>query len=194
MWKYSDIVLKNFINPKNVGEIKNSDGEATVGSLVCGDSIKLSFKLDNSKKIIKYIKFKTFGCASAIASSSMLTQIVKGKTLEEAERITNKYIIKQLGGLPKEKIHCSVMCEEALKSAINNYYDKCKIPNSKKIKKIDQSEIICNCFNITKQEIIDLIRINDLHSVEEITKRCNAGSACKKCISKIKKILVNELI
>lgn len=185
MWEYTEEVIKNFLQPKNIGEIKNPDGEATVGSLVCGDFIKLSFKLDKNG-IIKNAKFKTFGCASAIASSSVLTEIIKGKTIEDAEKITNECIIKKLGGLPKQKIHCSVMCEEVLQEAIKNYREKHNL-----IKNNKKDEIICNCLNIRKNQIVSIINKNKLKNIEEITKKCKVGSICGKCKEKLNEILIN---
>ena len=108
MWEYTDKVKDHFLNPRNVGEIENPDGVAEIGSIACGDALKLSFKLDEQERI-KEVKFKTFGCASAIATASALTEMAKGKTLEEASHITNKEIADYLGGLPDEKMHCSVM-------------------------------------------------------------------------------------
>ena len=123
MWNYTEKTLDHFRNPRNVGKIENPDGEGTVGSLACGDSLSLTFKLDDEGKIAD-VKFQTFGCASAIASSSALTELVKGKTLEEAEKVTNKDLADYLGGLPPQKLHCSVMGREALEAAIKNFREK----------------------------------------------------------------------
>ena len=120
--KYSDKVFELLANPKNVGEIEDADGVGTVGNPTCGDVMRLFIKVENG--IIVDAKFKTFGCAAAIASSSMVTEIVKGKTIEEALKISNKQVAAELGGLPAVKMHCSNLAEEALESAIKDYYEK----------------------------------------------------------------------
>jgi NifU-like protein len=180
MWDYTEKVKDHFLNPRNVGEIEGPDGAGEVGSLACGDALRLTFKLDENKRI-KDVRFKTFGCASAIASSSALTEIIKGMTLEEAEKVTNQDIANYLGGLPEEKMHCSVMGREALESAIANY-------RGQKVIKED-FEIICKCFGVTDREIIKAIRENDLKTVEQVTYYTKAGGGCGQCHPKIEAII-----
>lgn len=181
MWEYTDKVKKYFTEPKNVGEIEDPDGVGEVGSLACGDALKLTFKLDDQGRIAD-AKFKTFGCASAIASSEALIELIKGKTLEEAEKITNKDIAEFLGGLPKEKMHCSVMGEEALQAAIRNYRGLEPLPQ-------EEGEIICQCFGVTDKEIERVARENNLHTREEITNYTKAGGGCESCHEKIEELL-----
>ena len=119
---YTDKVMDHFANPRNVGEIENADGIGEVGNPVCGDIMKMYLKIDGG--IITDIKFKTFGCGAAIATSSVSTEMIKGRTIEEALKLTNKSVIVELGGLPPAKIHCSVLAEQAVKSAIADYYRK----------------------------------------------------------------------
>ena len=180
MWDYTEKVKDHFLNPRNVGEVENPDGIGEVGSLACGDALRLSIKLDEKKKI-RDAKFKTFGCASAIASSSALTEIIKGMTLEEAEKVTNQDIANYLGGLPEEKMHCSVMGREALESAIAHY-------RGQKVVKED-FEIVCKCFGVTDREIIKAIRENDLKTVEQVTYYTKAGGGCAQCHPKIEAII-----
>lgn len=122
---YTQKVMKYFLHPKNMGELKNPDGEGQVGNPVCGDVMKIQIKVKNGR--ISDIKFKTLGCAAAIASTSVLTELVKGKTVEKALKVTKEDVIKVLGGLPSIKIHCSVMAQNALKKAIENYKQKVKL-------------------------------------------------------------------
>ena len=120
---YNDMVMEHFINPQNVGEIENPDGVGQVGNVKCGDIMKIYLRIDENE-VIQDIKFKTFGCGSAVASSSMATVIIKGKTVQEALTITNKDVLEALGGLPAVKVHCSVLAEQALKSAVYDYAQK----------------------------------------------------------------------
>lgn len=119
---YSDIVMDHFMHPRNVGEIENPDGVGQVGNAKCGDIMKMYLKIRDN--VIQDVKFETFGCGSAIASSSMATEMIKGKTIDEALAVTNRQVVDALGGLPAHKLHCSVLAEEAVKSAIQDYYDK----------------------------------------------------------------------
>ncbi len=180
MWEYTEKVKDHFMNPRNVGEIEDPDGFGEVGSLACGDALRLTFKLDEDRRIGD-VKFKTFGCASAIASSSALTEMVKGKTLEEAEKITNRDIADYLGGLPEEKMHCSVMGREALAAAIASY-------RGEKVEK-EEFEVICKCFGITDKEIERAVKENNLHTVEQVTHYTKAGGGCESCHPKIEAII-----
>lgn len=182
MWDYTEKVEDHFKNPRNVGAVENPDGEGTVGSLACGDALRLTFKLDEEKKICE-AKFQTFGCASAIASSSALTEMLIGKTIEEAEKITNNDIIEYLGALPKQKVHCSVMGREALEAAIYNYR------TGKTLDKKLDGEVICHCFGATDKEIEKIAREQKLTTAEEITNACKAGGGCGHCIPEIEKIV-----
>ena len=119
---YSDIVMDHFMHPRNVGEIENPDGVGQVGNAKCGDIMKMYLKIRDS--VIQDVKFETFGCGSAIASSSMATEMIKGKTIDEALAVTNRQVVDALGGLPAHKLHCSVLAEESIKSAIKDYYDR----------------------------------------------------------------------
>lgn len=182
MWDYTDKVLDHFRNPRNVGLVENPDGIGEVGSMACGDALKLTFKLDVNKRISE-AKFKTFGCASAIASSSALTEIIKGMTLDEAEKVTNQDIANYLGGLPEQKMHCSVMGREALEVAIANYR------TGKSDKKILQGKVICTCFGVTQEEIERVVRDNNLTTVEQVTNYCKAGGGCGGCKPDIEEII-----
>ncbi len=182
MWEYTDKVRDHFFNPRNVGEIENPDGVGEVGSLACGDALKLTFKLDE-KGIIRDAKFKTFGCASAIATSSVLTEIIKGMTIEDAAKVTNRDIADYLGGLPEQKMHCSVMGREALEAAIENYH------TGGKIKHELEGKVVCTCFGVTENEIERVIRENNLTTVDEVTNYCKAGGGCGGCKGEIEKII-----
>lgn len=180
MWEYTDKVQQHFLTPQNVGEIEKPSGTGNVGSLACGDALKLTLKID-ANDIITDAKFKTFGCASAIASSSVLTEMVKGMPVDEAAKITNEDIARALGGLPKEKMHCSVMGREALEAAIADYRGL-KLPMA-------EGEVVCECFGVTDVEIVRAIKESSLRSVEEITNFTKAGGGCGKCEEKLRKIL-----
>lgn len=182
MWDYTDKVMDHFRHPRNVGAIEHPDGKATVGSLACGDALTFMFRLGPDGRIAE-AKFQTFGCASAVASSSALTEMVIGKTLEEAEKITNKDIADYLGGLPDQKMHCSVMGREALEAAIHNYRT-----GEENVVQVND-EIVCTCFGVSRAEIERVTRENHLHSVEEVTNYCKAGGGCGMCRDRIQEIV-----
>ena len=182
MWDYSEKMMDHFRHPRNVGKIDNPDGEATVGSLACGDALKFQFKLGPDGRIAD-AKFQTFGCASAIASSSALTEMVIGKTLEEAKKITNQQIADYLGGLPPQKMHCSVMGREAMEAAIKNY------ETGENADRNLEETVLCTCYNVSENEVRRVITENSLTTVEEVTNFTKAGGGCGKCIPKIQAIL-----
>lgn len=186
MWEYSEKVLEHYRHPRNVGKIDNADLVGEAGSLACGDSLKLYIKLDGN--IIKDAKFQTFGCGSAVASSSILTEMIIGKTLEEAKKITNKDIAEELGGLPQEKMHCSVMGQEALEDALKKYYGKDKIEEEIGVSH-SGDKVVCTCFNVTENQIWEAIKVNGLKTVEEVTNYTKAGGACGRCKGLIKDII-----
>ena len=128
---YSDKVMDHFQNPRNVGKMEDADGIGEVGNAKCGDIMRMYIKVDPETQVITDVKFNTFGCGSAIASSSMATEMIKGKTIDEALALTNKEVVEALGGLPAHKLHCSVLAEEAVKSAVKNYYDRSGIAYDK---------------------------------------------------------------
>ena len=140
---YSPLVMEHFTNPRNVGEIENADGVGEVGNAKCGDIMKIYLKIEN--EIITDVKFKTFGCASAIATSSIATELIKGKPLSEALELTNRAVVEALGGLPAVKIHCSVLAEEAVKAAVKDYYDKNGIEYDPEMFKESSCSHCCHC-------------------------------------------------
>lgn len=182
MWEYTDKVREHFLNPKNVGEMKDASAVGEVGSLACGDALKLFLKIDDNDRIVD-ATFQTFGCASAIASSSALTELLKGKTLEEAEKITNKEIADYLGGLPEEKMHCSVMGQEALEVAIKTYRGEPVEVHE------HEGNIICHCFGVTDEQILRAVSENGLTTVEEVTHYTKAGGGCGKCVDDIQRLI-----
>lgn len=187
MWDYTEKVHDHFLHPHNVGAMPDANAIGEVGSLSCGDALKLYLKI-NDEDVIEKASFETFGCASAIASSSILTDMIIGKKVDEALKITNKDITNALGGLPKQKMHCSVMGQEALEAAIKQW-------KGEEVEKHehDEGKLVCKCFGITDAQIIRAIRENDLKTVQEITDYTKAGGACGECLDEIAEILAHEL-
>lgn len=180
MWDYSEEVIEHYRNPKNVGKIDNADAIGEAGSLSCGDALKIYLKIENN--IVTDAKFQTFGCGSAVASSSMLTEMIIGKPLEEVKKITNKDIADKLGGLPPEKMHCSVMGHEALENALTHYTKGEAVPSTK-------DKLICTCFSVTEHQILNAIKENGLKTLEDVTNYTKAGGACGRCKDSIQAIL-----
>ena len=139
---YTEQVMEHFANPRNVGEIADADGIGEVGNAKCGDIMKMYIKVDAG--VITDVKFKTYGCGSAIATSSIATEMIKGKTIEEALKLSNKAVVEALGGLPTHKIHCSVLAEQSIKSAIADYYTKQGIDPTPIVGKIIHCEGDCH--------------------------------------------------
>jgi len=184
MWNYNDKVMDHFLNPRNVGEVEAPDATGEVGNITCGDALKLTLKLDAQGRIAD-AKFKTFGCASAIASSSALTELIKGMTLDQAAKVTNRDIVAVLGELPEEKMHCSVMGMEALQAAIAQYRGQ-TLPGQDED---HQGRIVCHCFGVTDTKIRRLARENHLRRAEDVTNYCKAGGGCGTCLDDIQEIL-----
>ncbi len=186
MWDYSEKVMDHYRNPRNVGKIDDADAVGSAGSLACGDQLKIYLKIKNG--IVTDAKFQTFGCGSAVASSSILTEMIIGKPISEVRKITNKDIADQLEGLPPEKMHCSVMGYEALEDALQGYEDYQDLEDIRADEEKKQ-KIVCTCFGVTENVIWDAIKQNGLTTVEEITNYTKAGGACGKCKGLIQDII-----
>jgi len=187
-WVYSDKLKDHFINPRNILEDEDSyqeDGKGIVGNMKCGDQMMVVIKVNKEKDVIKDCKWKTYGCASAIASTSILSEMVKGMTLEEAYNLSPKDIARELGGLPEHKVHCSVLGDKALRAAINDYYKRNGMPD--KVQK-EEARVVCECMNVTDKEIEEAV-LDGARTFLEIQEHTKAGTVCGKCKEDIEQLL-----
>ncbi len=187
-WAYSDIVKDHFMNPRNIlkdEESYHGDGKGTVGNVKCGDQMTVVIKVDKENDVITDCKWKTYGCASAIASTSVLSQMVVGMTLEQAFRVTPKDVTKELGALPEHKIHCSVLGDKALQEAINDYYRRSG-QDGKVIE--EEARIICQCMNVTDHEIEHAV-LEGARTLYKLQERTKLGTVCGQCRDEATKLI-----
>ncbi|MFH0731670.1 MAG: iron-sulfur cluster assembly scaffold protein [Candidatus Omnitrophota bacterium] len=187
-WIYTEKVKDHFMHPRNILEDEEAykdDGKGVVGNIKCGDEMMVAIKVDKTKGIITDCKWKTYGCASAIASTSAMSEMVKGMPLEEAYKLSPKDIAKKLDGLPEHKIHCSVLGDKALRAAIEDYYKRNGITG--KIEK-QQARVVCKCMNVTDKEIEDAV-LEGARTLYQLQEKTKIGTVCGQCKDEAARLL-----
>lgn len=187
-WAYSEKVKDHFMNPRNVlrdDEEFEADGKGVTGSVKCGDEMLVAIKVDHEKGIITDCRWQTYGCASAIASTSVLSEMVKGMRLEDAYKLSARDVNRELGGLPEHKIHCSVLGDKALRAAINDYYRRHGMPE--KVRE-EGARVVCSCMNVTDLEIEQAI-LDGARTFYELQERTKVSTVCGECRDEVQQLL-----
>lgn len=186
-WVYTDTVKEHFMNPRNLwkeDEDFDADGIGEVGSLACGDQMRVGIKVENGR--IKDLRWLTYGCASAIASTSMMSEMAIGMDLKDAYNLSPESIMNELGGLPEHKFHCSVLGDKALRAAIDDYLEKNDLPNPYKEK---VATVICECMGVTDQRIEELVKNDEVTNLSQLQDITGAGTKCGKCKAKLEHLI-----